>query len=202
MFATGGRVVAACGVLDATFIPRGPGQIAVIDPADDHVISTFPLTTANPIGFLAAGLGGEALIGTVPKYGDPSVGCVERIQVAGTPASKGCLVSNMMLGGYVAHLGGTDPTGATAWAVVYGSAPAHAVPIALISGTPGTALTAPSGSAIADLATCPSGDLIGLIKPASGLGGFQRYQADGTARYTDPRPFGRAPAYTPSVVCD
>lgn len=107
-YAVGNDVYVACELLDATFTPRGPGQIAVIDAATDAVKTTFALAHANPFGVferLPDGvLGGDLVIPTVPSFFDFSTGCVERVQTGAAPKANGCVVTNSELGGYVARI--------------------------------------------------------------------------------------------------
>lgn len=104
----GDEIYVACEVLDASFQPRGPGQIAVIDAATHAVKTTFPLGAANPFGAFeqlpAEVLGGDLVIPTVPSFGDFSTGCVERIQTGAAPRANGCVVTNQALGGYAARV--------------------------------------------------------------------------------------------------
>src|SRR5205823_5612381 len=118
-YAATNHVFVACGLLDASFKPRGPGKIAVIDPSTEAVSSSFDLPAANPIGFfeptVGGGAGGDLLIETVPNFADLTMGCVARVKTTGAPAANGCLVGNGALAGYLTGMT-IDATGATVYA--------------------------------------------------------------------------------------
>ncbi|MGN6106552.1 MAG: YncE family protein, partial [Kofleriaceae bacterium] len=81
-YAVGNQVFVACEMLDQTFIPRGPGKVAVIDASTHALLHMLTLTYPNPFGVfeqLPAELGGQLVIPTVPSFADATMGCVEQI---------------------------------------------------------------------------------------------------------------------------
>ena len=93
--AVGDQVVAVCSVLDESFTPRGPGQVALI--AGGKVVDTVPMTQVRPFGLAqAAPAGDSVLITTVLDFADLDAGgCVERVAIGkGTLEASACLVDS------------------------------------------------------------------------------------------------------------
>ena len=197
------HVFVACGLLDATFKPRGPGKIAVIDPATEGVTTSFDLPFANPIGFLAptvgSGAGGELLIETVPTFSDLTMGCIARIKTTGTPAANGCLVGNAMLGGYVTGMT-IDATGNTVDAT-------NSAGTLLLIGYPGGSVATfapPTNFLFVDVAGCSTGDLaLTLVPKTTGIGdgGFQLLHA-GVLAYPGAKSIGIGPENADALACN
>lgn len=105
IYAVGSILVATCGVLDETFQPRGPGQVAFINAETRELIDTTTLATPNPLGFLHrtpedSAWGGDLLIGTT-RIGEFTTGCLERISADPDDlVARGCAVENSELGGF------------------------------------------------------------------------------------------------------
>jgi hypothetical protein len=117
----GDRLVVVCGILDG-FQPRGPGVVALIDPASRTLVDSAALTQVRPFGLVqVARLAGqdEVLVPTTDDFFDPTAGgCVERVAVEGdTIASAGCLIDNTDVGGFASGLA-WDPAGERLWLTV------------------------------------------------------------------------------------
>lgn len=207
-FPVGTRVYVACGVLDATFTPRGPTQIVVVDTTRDVVESSFALTAANPIGQIIASapstaLGGDLLIATAPSFTDPATGCLARIKTTGTPAANGCAVRNVDLGAYVNHAamsadGHTLWLAAALYAADFTSQAGALRGYDVDRGVLATAIS-PAAQLVLDVATCPDGRVvIGDAKP--GASGLRVYQG-GVEETTAPIDLGRPAGGGNGLAC-
>jgi hypothetical protein len=116
--AVGNRIVAVCAILDESFSPRGPGMVAVIDPARRTVVDRVAMTQVRPFG-LAQVAADVLLVTTVDDFGTPAGGgCVERIAIDKAGGrSGGCLVENADLGGFASAVA-PDPAGDRLWMTV------------------------------------------------------------------------------------
>lgn len=176
----GDTLLVACGVLD-NFMATGPGKIAVIDTTSNTVVTSFELSTANPVGFLrptpaGSALGGDLLLSTVIFGPELTTGCVQRIGVE-PPAAKGCLVENAVLGGYATGLAYRDDTLVIAVTSGFDASGAVAT-LRAFDASAGTLLDAPVVPAehrSFDVAVCPSGELVA----ADAAGGMRVYDASG-----------------------
>jgi hypothetical protein len=188
-YAVGDEVYVACEVLDLSFRPRGPGQIAVIDAATNAVKTTFPLANENPFGVfeqLPAGvLGGDLVIPTVPSFGDFSTGCVERVQTGAAPKPNGCVVTNQELDGYAARVDLQIRLGTPLlWLIVskFDTAPrgnlqGYDLSTSMLWPDP----ISPEAQVLVDLAVCPNG-LIVVADQAMAANGLRVY--DGLTEQT------------------
>lgn len=194
----GDRLYVVCQILDdndAFLTPRGPGQVAVIDLADDSVIDTIAMQNANPFGYLALSpaLDGDLVIPTVPSFADLTQGCVQRISTGASP-SVSCLVTNQELGGYAASIADTGD-GSLLLAVTESFDPDDRGPLGFaiefdpesgsVDGSPMT----PNGQRPFDIAVCPSGH----IALADADGGIRIYESLGTELTTEPLDIGLPP---------
>lgn len=167
-YTVGDEVYVACGLLDASFKPRGPGQIAVIDAASNAVKTTFALANANPLGVLeqlpAGVLGGDLVIPTVPSFTDSSTGCIERIQAGAAPKANGCVVSNQALGGYAKRLDVQDRSGTPLlWLIVrkFDTVPrSNLQGYDLMTSELWPSPISPPAQILVDLAVCPNGMIV------------------------------------------
>jgi len=204
-YAVGSKVYVACGLLDASFSPRGNGKIYVIDTASDTKTGSSELSSPNPIGLFErapndSALAGDLVIPTV-SFADGS-GCVEQVALDGT--GKGCLVHNSDLPGYVsrvdfqtlpdtsnimlmavahsdfthASLWGYDIAGATLWS---------------------NALT-PSTQIVGDVAACPNNTFVIADKNKSGANGVRIYVNNHEVT-TAPLDIGIDPEAQHGLVC-
>ncbi|HSK03289.1 MAG TPA: hypothetical protein VK932_18685 [Kofleriaceae bacterium] len=206
-YTVGDEVYVACELLDLTFQPRGPGQIAVIDAATNAVKTTFPLASANPFGAfeqLPAGvLGGDLVIPTVPSFTDFSTGCVERVQTGAAPRANGCVVDNAALGGYAARVdvqlhGGEQ----LLWLIVskFDTEPRGDLRgYDLVTEALWPAPLSPPSQVLVDLAVCPDGR-IAVADAAIAANGLRVYDAlrEQTAA---PLPIGLRPASPHGLAC-
>ncbi|MEZ4403650.1 MAG: hypothetical protein R3B06_26740 [Kofleriaceae bacterium] len=207
-YAVGARVYVACGVLDATFTPRGNGLVAVIDTATDTVATTFELPAPNPIGVFARAplgtdLAGDLLIGTAPSFSDFSTGCVTRVAVGATPHANGCLISNQELGGLANHVD-VAPDDSVIWTAVTGYTPDFSSQFGRLrgldpaDGTPWPPTSTPAMQ-IDDVAACPGGYVIAAdgTMGASGV----RIWKDGVEQTTAPLDIGRPTGFGANLIC-
>lgn len=202
-YAVGSDVYVACGLLDASFKPRGPGQVAVIDTATDTVRTTVALPFANPQNmFVRAAPGGmygdDLLISLVPDFQNYATGCFAWVKAGATPTS-GCAVTNQQLRGFVDHAD-VDASGQL-WlaAAAYDASFNQSGKLVSMSnaGALGTPVSA-SGEVIVDVAACPDGSIVAgdAAMNAAGL----RVFANGAERTTAALPFGLSPGGN-GIVC-
>lgn len=104
-YLVGNSLYVACELLDDTnqnLPPRGPGKVYVIDPDTHQRTQTITMMNPNPLGIFVQLPSGDLAIPTV-NFMDGS-GCVEKITTGATPASGGCITTNMQLNGYASGL--------------------------------------------------------------------------------------------------
>jgi len=206
-YAVGDEIYVACEVLDASFRPRGPGQIAVIDATTHAVKTTFPLGAANPFGVfeqLPPGvLGGDLVIPTVPSFGDFSTGCVERVQTGPAPRANGCVVTNQALGGYAARIDVQLRFGTPIlWLIAskFDTAPrgnlqGYDLSTSMLWPNP----ISPPTQVLADLAVCPNGAIV-VADQTLAANGLRVY--DGiTEQTTEPLSIGLRPGSSHGLAC-
>lgn len=201
IYMQGDTILAVCGVLDASFDPRGPGQVAVIDSTDNALRTSFALSTPNPIGRLVATppdsvLGGDLLIGTVDFAQGLTSGCIERITMGPSPSSLGCLIDNETLGGYAtAYQVGSDDKLYIAVTTGYDAMGAigHLATYDLVSETLSEPVSPPD-QRINGLVRCPTGHWV-LTDAA---GGLRVYSAAGDELTTGLLDIGLPPG---SAIC-
>jgi len=190
VYLVGTQLYVACGLL-RNFVASGPGKVYVIDTATDTVKPALTVTLGhkNPLGwfeqFAAGGrLAGDLVIPTVEDFAT-APGCVERVTPGASPTAAGCLVDNPALGGYAGRLAlENDADGQIVWTVVgYPSDTAHSNLRAFDMSL--SALWAgpinPSTQKIADVAHCPSGQLV-VFDSTANAAGLRVYE--GTAEKT------------------
>lgn len=207
-YPVGTRVYVACGILDATFTPRGPAKMVVIDTTRDVVESTFDLPHANPNGLIVGGaagsaLGGDLLVATAPSFTDPSEGCLTRVRTSSIPAAIGCVVNNSELGAYVNHVE-VSADGTKAWlaAALYAEDFSSQTGVLRAYDLVGGSLGAPVSAAseqILDVATCPDGRVVAGDAKAGASG--VRVFMDGTEETTAPIDIGRPMGGGNGLVC-
>ncbi|MDQ3368881.1 MAG: hypothetical protein M3680_25940 [Myxococcota bacterium] len=204
-YRVGNLVYVACGLLDQTFTPRGPGKVVVIDTTTNTRTATVTLSSVNPFGVFEALPGAGGLVIPTVSFADVTVGCVERITTGGTPASAGCLVPNSELGGFVGRIA-VQPIGTTdmMWMVVangmfgpgersqlwgydLGTSTLWADPV-----TPGTQL-------LVDVAVCPDDHVVVADKGSTENG--LRVYLGGTEKTTAPKAIGLKPGSSHGLVC-
>ncbi|HVV87931.1 MAG TPA: hypothetical protein VHE35_33050 [Kofleriaceae bacterium] len=199
-YAVGAKVYVACGILDATFTPRGNGKVVVVDSTTDTVETTFDLPFPNPIGLItpatAGALGGDLLVATAPSFTSAADGCIARIHTGATPSSGGCLLRNADLGAY-ANRFEMSADGAKVWI----AAALYAADFSSQSGrlrsfdVGRNALdvgASPAEQLVLDVATCPDGRVVvGDAKMgASGLRVYLNAAEESTGPIGIGRPIG------------
>lgn len=206
-YLVGTDVYVACGLLDGSFTPRGPGRIVVINAASHTVRASFPLLNTNPFGHferLPDGvLGGGLVIPTVPSFTDFSTGCVERVEIGATPAAGGCVVSNQQLGGFAARLDVQDRFGVPLlWMIVssFTSGPrGNLQGYDLLTSTLWPNPISPPSQVLSDLAVCPNG-MIAVADQTTAANGLRVY--DGiTEQTTAALPIGLRPGSAHGLAC-
>jgi hypothetical protein len=168
VYYTGTRVYVACSIFDASFTPRGPAVVVVVDPFNDSIVRTVTLPDKDAIGLLepsnpSAPTTGVLTIGLSPSFTDFTKGCLAEIHLT-EPETADCLLQNTAIGGYANHAEG-DPTGATLWiaSTIYdasfNNAYGRLVPYDLAHGSLGSPVSQP-GEPVVDVAACPDDFLV------------------------------------------
>jgi hypothetical protein len=206
-FLVGTKIFVACELLDATFTPRGPGKVYIIDTASDTVVGSVTMQKQNPFGVFEQSPADSALAGDLVIPADPfsGTGCVERISTGATPASGGCVVSNTDLGGYPSRIAfeGTG-THTTMWMAVSETFPNSALRSYDVgTGTLGAVLS-PAAELPVDVVPCPDGNIVVAGQANTGVAGSVagvRIYKDGVERTTAPLAIGLAPASAHGLAC-
>ncbi len=189
----------SCGLLDASFAPRGPGRIFVVGVSSHAVTQQFALATKNPIALFEqiprnAAHGDELLMPTIEF--STGLGCVERIVASGIPSSAGCLIQNSALG--AGTYAGRIAFAGTSALMTMQKFPVGAVaPLDLAAGTRGASLT-PAAQYVTDVAVCPTGELV--VADSSTTGGLRVYK-NGVEVTTTPYDAGKPPKSSHGIVC-
>jgi hypothetical protein len=153
-YAVGTDVYVTCQLLDdgSNFVPRGSGEVFVIDSTTDTIRTSFRMQTENPLGLLESSNDGNLVVGTTVGFGSGS-GCVEKITTGAAPTSA-CIVQNSTLGGYASRVQflGT----ANMFIAV------ENFPTGTLDFFDGTTVTPATGTSevIGDVAICPSGNVV------------------------------------------
>ncbi|HTJ42001.1 MAG TPA: hypothetical protein VL463_07875 [Kofleriaceae bacterium] len=206
VIAAGDKLFAVCGTLDDHFAPRGNAKVAVIDPAQLKMTSSFELPSANPVGYLlqVPGLDGDLVMALAPDFQDFSTGCLARIKTTGTPAANGCAVTNAAIGGIANHFE-LAPDGKSLWidSTAYDasfnlSGKVVALDLASLQLWP-QAMTPPTMVAT-DLAACPNGYAV-VVDSTFGKAGVRIFDALGHETTAGAEDIGRAPGFGNNVVC-
>jgi hypothetical protein len=206
-YAVGDEVYVACELLDATFTPRGPGKIVVLDAVTHAVKTMFELANANPFGVFEQApdglLGGDLVIPTVPVFGDTSSGCIERVQTGATPKANGCVVTNMQIEGYAARVD-FQPAGVTPmmWMVSssYDTGPrgrlwGYDLALSELWSVP----ISPVTQTLVDLVACPNGMLV-VADQTMAANGLRIYEST-MERTTAVLPIGLKPGSSHGLAC-
>jgi hypothetical protein len=207
-YAVGTKVFVACGLLDASFQPRGVGKVAVIDTTNDSVGPAIALPFKNPLGFFIQSpadsvFAGDLLISTVPDFEVYTTGCVARVSTGATPtATCASGLTNSALGGLVTGAAITPDETLNLAVIVDAN-------FATVSGKLRTydlhtgmlAPQVPSAMAeqIGDVAACPDGEVV-TIDSKMNAEGVRVFEA-GSERTTEAKPIGLPPIFSGGVVC-
>jgi hypothetical protein len=205
--AVGNRLFVTCAILDRmSFSPRGPGQVAVIDPNLDTVIDSFELTYDNPFTFLVRSptFGGDLLIATTPSFGDYSSGCIERIDTGAGPSSAGCVIEYSELGGYVSRVVDTgDGLLATVITCEAGDCFGNPTTAVLVPIDDTGAANAPlTGASMhpTDIAVCPTGHIAIADTDYADSPGIRVFDG-ATELTTEPLDIGLPPGFNNAMSC-
>ena len=198
-YTVGTKVFVACGLLDANFMPRGNGKVAVIDTTTDHA-TAVTMPEKNPAGFFVQSPGGDLLISVVPSFDVFANGCVMRVPADGTTAPT-CVpqLTNKLLGGFVNAMS-YGPDGKLWLAVVVDkNFSTQSAQLVSFDGTTLSAAISGSSELITDLTACPDGSIVG-VESTFGATGLRVFRA-GAEVTTAPLPIGLPPVFSGGVVC-
>jgi hypothetical protein len=201
----GNDIYVACELLDGTFTPRGPGVVAVIDALTDTHRATITLVNANPFGTFTELPDGTLVIPTV-NFGTPTSSCLERIQPStGTPFSRGCLVQNAAIGGYVvratvASVSGDDMVFMVVNNGNFAAEKARLWGYDMTNRELWDAALTPEAQVLTDAAACP-GDLVVVADKTMAANGLRVYEGGAVEKTTTPLAVGLRPQSAPAIVC-
>lgn len=194
-------VYVACELLDANFLPRARGKVAVIDTTTDTVRATLTLTFRNPFGAFERIPNGDLVIPTVPSFSSFAAGCVERITPGPTPVVAPCIVNNSALGGYVSRIA-FQAGSPIQWMVVSkfdtqarGNLQGYDLDANMLWPAPIT----PDTQVLVDAVVCPDGKLV-VSDQATGASGLRVYEGS-TELTTEALPIGLPTSSNHGLVC-
>ena len=198
-YAVGTKVFVACGLLDANFMPRGNGKVAVIDTTTDHA-TALTMPDKNPAGFFEQSPSGDLLISVVPSFDVFTNGCVMRVPADGTTAPT-CMtdLTNKALGGFVNAMSYAADGKLWLSVVVDKNFATQSAQLRSYDGTTVSAAVSGSSELIQDVAACPDGSVIG-VEATFGASGLRVFRA-GAEVTTAPLPIGLPPVFSGGVVC-
>jgi len=204
-FTVGDQVFVACGRLD-NFVAGGNGVVAVLDTADADAVTTFELQNPNPFGVferMPLAAGGDLVIPTVPAFSDFSTGCVERINLEGTPTSS-CAITNLTIGGLATRINFETTADATVMWMVSASfgingAVGNVQGLDLDSDEHIPAIT-PATQVVVDFALCPGNEMV-VADATMASNGLRVYGPDRTETTTAPLAVGLKPASSHGLSC-
>jgi hypothetical protein len=184
-YTVGNDVYVACELLDPNFSPRDNGKIYVIDTATDTVKHTVAMQTKYPLSWFAKLPTGELVIGTddySTTFGTNNIapGCIEKITTGASPASAGCILTNMDAGGNIGRIDVQALSGEHTMLWMTIAAPDFSQLALWSYDVTGKALAAapasPASELIVDLAACPDGSLA-VSDEAMNASGLRLYKA-------------------------
>lgn len=217
VYRVGDRLYVSCELLDPSFTPRGPGKVYVIDASTGVLRPELTVTLGhqNPFGLfelvpVGAPNAGDLVITTVGDF-TPETGCIERIATATGPAAAGCVLENAAIAGYPTRIAFQVDSGiAMMWTAVAIPQPStdddpFPLPLGDLRGFDLGARSLweapinPRTEIVADIAPCPSGDIV-AIDSTFNANGLRVYQ--GTAeKTTAPLPIGLGFFSSHGLVC-
>jgi DNA-binding beta-propeller fold protein YncE len=205
-YAVGADVYVTCDLLDASFSPRGPGKLVVIDSATDTVRTTIALPDKNPQGPLiktpqSSAFGGDLLVSLVPAFDTYTSGCIARITPGMTPtATCATGLNNSDLAGFANGISIGDAMYVTV--VVdqnFSTVSAQLRKVDLATGMLASAPISGSSEQITDVATCPDGSIVTADATMNAAG--VRVFKTGSERTTSAIPIGLPPIFSGGIVC-
>jgi len=202
----------SCELFDDNFSPRGPGRVYIVDAATGAVKPDLTVTLArqNPFGLfeqIPAGAphAGDLLISAVGDF-TPASGCIERVATRPAPADAGCVLEYAAVGGYATRVAfDVAPGVAMMWAAVATPAPPPIYARGdlrgydLMLGSLWDAPISPSSQAVADVAQCPTGEVV-VLDATMNANGFRVYE-NGVEKTTEPMPIGLGSFSAHGLVC-
>jgi len=205
-YRAGNDIYVACELLDQNFTPRGPGKVAVIDAITNTVRATVTLSTANPFGVFTELPDGMGLVIPTFDFSNATARCLEHIvPTTGTPYSKGCLIQNAAVGGYIVRTAvQTIGDSQMLWMVVnngnFAAEKARLWGYDLTANMLWDAPLTPEGQVLTDVAACP-GELVVVADKTMSANGLRVYEGGTTEKTTDPLAVGLRPQSSPAIVC-
>jgi hypothetical protein len=217
VYAVGGLLYVSCELFDPSFVPRGPGKVYVVDPATDTLRPELTVTLGheNPFGLFeqipdGAPHAGDLLIATVGDF-TPSAGCIERVATGSAPVAAGCVLENAMVRGYPIRIAfQVDADLAMMWtAVAIPQPPTEDDPFPpplgdlrgfdLMTDVLWDAPVSPSTEIVADVAHCPSGQVV-VVDSTPNANGLRVYR-DAAEQTTAALPIGLGFFSSHGLVC-
>lgn len=203
-YRVGNDIYVACGLLDESFTPRGPGKVAVIDAVNLTVRATITLATPNPFGVFTELPDNAGLVIPTFDFAGTAGRCLEQIATGAAPFSKGCLVQNAAVGGYIVRalpqkLGESQML----WMIVnngnFSAEKAWLWGYDLTTSTLWDAPITPDTQVLTDVAVCPN-DLIVVADKTTSANGLRVYEG-ATEKTTQPLAVGLRPQSSPAIAC-
>jgi len=163
----GNDLYVACELLDPNFSPRDFGKIYVVDTTTDTLKHTVTMQTKYPLSWFSKLPSGELLIASddySTTFGTNNIapGCIEKITTGASPASAGCVISNMDAGGNIGRIDVQTVSGkSTVWMTI-GSPDFTKLGLWSYDLTAKALSAEPISAAnemIIDLAVCPDGSI-------------------------------------------
>ena len=202
VYIVGGSLYVSCELLDDTnpnLPPQGPGKVYVVDLGTNQITHTVTMMNVNPFGIFEQLPSGDLAIPTI-NFNDNS-GCIETITTGATPASGGCVVTNMQLHGYAIGMdvqpAGTDNLLWMAVAAMFPQSNLQGFDLGTNMLWP--APISPTSEEITSLAVCPDGRLA-VSDQTMGAAGLRVYQSANELT-TAPLAVGLATINANSVAC-
>ncbi len=197
----GDDVFVACGRLD-NFVASEPGIVAVLDTANADAFTTFELVNSNPFGVferMPLAAGGDLVIPTVPDFSDFSTGCLERINLDGTPTAS-CAISNQDIDGLAGRIDfdANEMYFAVARFGING-AEGEVQGLDLDTGEHLAAVT-PASQVVVDFSICPGRQMV-VADATMAANGLRIYGEDGAEVTSAPLAIGLKPGSAHGISC-
>lgn len=200
----GNTIYVACGVLDGNFQPRGNGIVVLIDGPTLAIKDSFELSTSNPFGVFTELPDNGGLVIPTFDFGAPLSKCLELVATGSNPGSKGCLVKNTEIGGYVVKAQAQQLESSTMlWMIVnngnFAAEKARLWGYDVTSKLLWDAPITPETQVLTDIAVCPDEHIVVSDKTMA-ANGLRVYEGT-TEKTTEPLAVGLRPQSSPAIVC-